>query len=641
MSKTRRNLCFFLLLFSLFAMPCSALGDTRAQALLSVAVSELGYQATKGGYTKYGEWGGNAYSEYCSEFISWCVDQADRIYGMKMLGTDYPLQTSCDSGADWYRERGRYITAGGGLKGEAGQVWLSDGVSVESRPYVPQPGDLMYIEWFAYNRLDHTGIVEFITDDGNGNILVHTIEGNNKQLGETPTNVARYTYRLDDPSIRGYGVMTEGLVGRPMARGDAGMDVTWLQNTLKTLGFYNEQVVGKYGKATETAVKAFQKEQGLQQSGAADVTTLRLLCEELSALRIEAEQKAQENARLQEEKMIAEAREALASSWFGEFDPYNEAQAWERITAPITVLDVGPTEKVYLSNAPNGKRKVYDEHRGYFYGTSVAVHVLDEQDGWTKIEAYNDCDELESGWVRSSRIKTTVPNSTYGLIVDKMTQRLYLYKEGKLVTSLLVSTGTTSGQNEDFNETACGEFLLCSWTGGFFAGELWCNYAIRFNGGDLLHMVPSIFVPDGTETGKEDFSRCESALGTKASHGCIRVQRVENEDGYGHKWLWDNLKGYKNVKIIVWSEKGRTLPVTDPSTAMYYNPKGGVKYHTTARCSSVRSTYLPLTGLTYGDLARYPYTELSPCGVCGAPQRPEIVTIWNQVIEQARSELGL
>ena len=56
---------------------------------------------------------------------------------------------------------------------------------------------------------------------------------------------------------------------------------------------------------------------------------------------------------------------------------------------------------------------------------------------------------------------TVTPNQTYGIIVDKMTQRLYLYKEGKLLTTLLCSTGTTGGSNEDYNETASGEFL---WT---------------------------------------------------------------------------------------------------------------------------------------------------------------------------------
>ena len=56
---------------------------------------------------------------------------------------------------------------------------------------------------------------------------------------------------------------------------------------------------------------------------------------------------------------------------------------------------------------------------------------------------------------------------------------------------------------------------------------------------------------------------------------------------------------------------------TDPATPMYYNKDGGKKYHTTARCASVKSRY-PAFAITYGDLSSYPYNQLSPCTTCGA-----------------------
>ena len=96
-----------LLLAVLMTLGACALADERAEMLLAAAVNELGYSATKGGYSKYGEWGGSAYGEWCSEFVSWCVNFADEYYGVSMLGTDYPLQTSCEGGAMWYKERGR------------------------------------------------------------------------------------------------------------------------------------------------------------------------------------------------------------------------------------------------------------------------------------------------------------------------------------------------------------------------------------------------------------------------------------------------------------------------------------------------------------------------------------------------------
>ena len=246
--------------------------------------------------------------------------------------------------------------------------------------------------------------------------------------------------------------------------------------------------------------------------------------------------------------------------------------------------------------------------------------------------------------MRPGRLKTVTPNPTWGMIVDKRTQRLYLYKEGKLLTELLVSTGTTKGQNEDYCETASGDFLLISATGGFWSGNLWCDQAIRFNGGDLLHMVPEMYYGEKAGVladGTGDFSICESALGSRASHGCIRVQRKANADGYNHEWIWKNLRNEKNIKIIVWDDDGRKLEETDDDAPMYYNPNGGSKYHTDQNCSSVRSKYLPLTGIKYGTLSRYPYTELTPCSICKAPERPEVVSAWNAAIDQAYEELGL
>lgn len=633
-----KKLLALALMLLLLLTAAGTMADGNTEALLAVAVSELGYSATKGGYSKYGEWGGNAYGEWCSEFVSWCVNRADEVYGLSMLGADYPMQTSCEDGAAWFASQGRYITTSGKLKNAGEQFYLSDGVSVADRPYVPQPGDLIYIEWYKYNRLDHVGIVEFVTQEADGSYTVHTIEGNNHILGPTPSVVARYSYALDDPSIRGYGVQESGLVGTTLTTGSSGESVAAFQRQLKDLGFYDGDCAGKFGKATATAVKNYQKSKGLPQTGEADVATLRALAADIRARELAAEASAQARAQQKAEEMLESAKEAIASSWFGEFDPLDEETAWARLMEDITVLNVNNNEKVYLSDGPNGSRKTTDEHRGFFYGESVAVRVLDEQDGWTKIEAYNDCDELEVGWVRPGRLKTVTPNQEYGLIVDKMTQRLYIYKEGKLLTTLLISTGTTSGSNSDYNETASGEFLLCSATGGFWSGNLWCDQAIRFNGGDLLHLVPAIVSSDGTV---KDYSICESALGSRASHGCIRVQRVANEDGYNHQWIWDNLRSKKNVKLIVWDDDGRKLERLDDSESVYYNPDGGKKYHAAARCSSVRSVYLPMTAISYGELTRYPYTQLTPCGTCGAPERPETVDAWNDAIDRAYEELGI
>ena len=329
-----------LLLSCMLLLGACALADDQAEMLVNAAVSELGYTATKGGYSKYGEWGGKAYGEWCSEFVSWCVARADEVYGTSMLGTDYPLQTSCADGAAWFKERGRYVTVNGGLRGEEGQFYLADGVSVADRPYIPQRGDLIYIEWYKYNRLDHVGIVEFVTQDTDGAYLVHTIEGNNHILGPTPTQVRRYTYRLDDPSIRGYGVRESGLVGTELKMGSSGEEVVAFQKNLIELGFYNDEPAGKFGKGTQTATQNYQKARGLSVTGVADRETLMRISEELEEKQAQAEAKAREKAEAEARAMLETAKEAIAGSWFGEFDPYDEEAAWSRLMEEITVLDV-------------------------------------------------------------------------------------------------------------------------------------------------------------------------------------------------------------------------------------------------------------------------------------------------------------
>ena len=335
-------------------------------------------------------------------------------------------------------------------------------------------------------------------------------------------------------------------------------------------------------------------------------------------------------------------------TWFGEdfaYDITDEEACWELLQRPITVLDVSEKEVVYPRVSPNGEKVVNEWMGGSINGSLAAVHVLGEdEDGWTLIEGMDYYDRIIRGYVKTSLLKTVTPNNKYGIIIDKLTQRLYMFIDGKLWSSCAVSTGLPN-KDQPYNETAAGEYLIGSWVGGFDSEGMYCEMGIRFNGGDLLHMVPAIYSggmdANGNPVGDANYDICESALGRRASHGCVRVQRQANADGYSHTWLWNNLRGQKNVKIIIWDDDGRKLTETDASTPMYYNKNGGKKYHTNARCSSVKSRYLPLSAITYGDLSSYPYTQLSPCTTCGAPERPEVVSAWNSVIDEAYAELGL
>ncbi|MDR3051384.1 MAG: L,D-transpeptidase [Oscillospiraceae bacterium] len=312
------------------------------------------------------------------------------------------------------------------------------------------------------------------------------------------------------------------------------------------------------------------------------------------------------------------------------YDPEDQKIIWEILMQPVTVLDIHPTEHVYPLSAPDADPKDAQHYTGQLHGQSQGVHVLETlPNGLTHIEAFSNdgykaprqairslTAQLISGYVRADLLKTINPDPTIGLVIDKLTQRLYVFQNGKLTGELLVSTGKpTKGQPNA--ETPAGEFLCNSWVGLFVNGNMLCDLAIRINGGVLLHEVPHKAQADGSR----NYAAFEQYLGQKASHGCVRVQRTKNEQGMNMAWLWKNLK--KNAKVLIWDDKGRSLPPPDPATPMYYNPDNGKFYHSMARCPGVKDRYLPLRAFTYGELNAPPYDRLTPCATCNPPPRYE------------------
>ena len=233
--------------------------------------------------------------------------------------------------------------------------------------------------------------------------------------------------------------------------------------------------------------------------------------------------------------------------WNLEMGRMNEEAIWKVLTQPVTVLTGKQREQVRILAEPDEK---CTDYVGVVTCTSQGVHVLQQEGDWSLIEAYSSSEEGSAvkvfaehfqGWVKTSRLKTEEVDQTYGLVVDKLQQRLYVFKEGKLFSTLLCSTGFAKNKANLFHETPAGEFLMVSWVGGFQAETLWCAYGIRINSGILIHEVPSRQETNKAGETYTSYARCERYLGEKASHGCIRVQRQLTPEGVNAKWLWDHL----------------------------------------------------------------------------------------------------
>ena len=318
--------------------------------------------------------------------------------------------------------------------------------------------------------------------------------------------------------------------------------------------------------------------------------------------------------------------------WTMPMDIRDEETVWQVLMQPITVLDTGKKAAERTQITIRSEPDASSPGVGVVTCVTQGVHVLESGEEWTKIECYSASfhdskvkawNMLVQGWVQTKYIKTTTPSATMGIVVDKLTQRLYIFRDGKLYDTLLCSTGLANAK-QPYNETRSGEFLLTSAVGEFKSDNIYCSLAIRFNSGDLLHEVPHVKLNDGSK----DYRNNEAKLGVKASHGCIRVQRKTTPKGTNMRWLWDNRA--RNIKILIWEDwQGRSIPAPDADTLLYYNPNGGNLYHSAETCNAAKGK--TFTAFTYGELELPPYNRLQRCDFCAPPLRLAEIMAINQV----------
>ncbi|MBQ8537204.1 MAG: L,D-transpeptidase family protein [Clostridia bacterium] len=320
--------------------------------------------------------------------------------------------------------------------------------------------------------------------------------------------------------------------------------------------------------------------------------------------------------------------------WRTPMDISDEEAVWNMLMAPMTVIDGEQKDQIFLRAEPSEDSQAIAEITCYSQG----VHVLEHLDnGWSLIECYSSSfiyseikawNEFTQGYVPTELLKERqVGNTEFGMVVDKLTQRLYIFQDGQIIADLLCSTGL--GTEEDpYNETRSGEFFLVSPVGEFPSGKLSCSYGIRFNDGDILHEVPHIKRGD-----TKVYETTEPKLGNRASHGCIRVQRLKNQDGINMNWIWNKLYksvAKKNVKLVIWEDyQGRQLEYPEDDLLLYYNDDGGKNYHRGENCYGVRAKFLPLSIFTYGQFDEEPYASLTQCPYCSPVLKVEQIDAIN------------
>ncbi len=277
-----KRLIAFAMLLSLLAASCLAESKDEAlrpqwpvptyvTQLLDVARGEIGYKEGSHGYSKYGEYWGDGYAQWCAEFLCWSVDQVDKTYGTQLLKNVYPLYSGQNTGMRWFIKEGRWVARNGNLD-EWGYQWFKgEDEFITAGEYIPQPGDWVFFSWTSDGNTSHVAMVEYATQDKNGNVTIHCIEGNN------PDRVARVTYSTSDKKILGYGTVHD-VADWTMRFGNTGKKVTELQEKLVYLGWLSaDNVTGHFGVNTQDAITRFQTAYDLKMLGIANIETQTLI----------------------------------------------------------------------------------------------------------------------------------------------------------------------------------------------------------------------------------------------------------------------------------------------------------------------------------------------------------------------------
>lgn len=312
--------------------------------------------------------------------------------------------------------------------------------------------------------------------------------------------------------------------------------------------------------------------------------------------------------------------------WETPMDITDTDAVWNMLIQPMTIVSGSQRERAVLYAEPDEASQPVGEVTCFSQG----VHVLENTaDGWSLVECHSSSDassalkvygDLVKGYIRTERLTEADTRTTYGLVVDKLTQRLYVFYEGELLTELRISTGKPT-EDRPQNETAAGEFHLVTMVGSYVAGYgVVCEHAIRFNDGDLLHNVPYQVNAEG----EHEYWVFERDLGKRASNGCIRVQRRRTPEGINWTWLWNHLFDQQQTRLAIWEDiPGRQLAIPAADTPIYILPGLSGAYHKSDGCFSLDKEFWGMQQITYAQLEEDAYDQLANCYYCNPPLRVE------------------
>ena len=205
----------------------------------------LGYREGRNNDNIFGDWYGLPNEPWCAMFVSYCMNKAG------VLQNVVKKFASCSVGWNWFKSKGQ----------------------TRNRGYIPQKGDIIFIDWKPEkgDGIDHVGIVNNVNGE-----YIYALEGNH----DDQVNI--YKYHINDARIYGYAVPdytgeeviennpSESYTNKPLVyKGKTGETVQYIQNKLINKGYFlgRTGADGIFGFQTEKAVRQFQIDNSLSADG--------------------------------------------------------------------------------------------------------------------------------------------------------------------------------------------------------------------------------------------------------------------------------------------------------------------------------------------------------------------------------------
>lgn len=290
-----------------------------------------------------------------------------------------------------------------------------------------------------------------------------------------------------------------------LTAGSAGVDVYGLQERLAELGYFAGTVSGQYEQETADAVRAFQRQNGLAETGDADIQTQQKL---YSADALSAETEITSGILISSGAPVA-------------------------YSGKVAYGDTG--ENVKLVQARLAELGYYHiEVSGNFLGnTRTAVKQFQEQNA-LKVDGIIGQETWqwlfgEQDVVAAGEPPRPVP---YRIGVDVTNQVTTIYgldEQGEytiVIKHMLCSTGTEK------DPTTIGTFILNGKTARWCYFPKWGTHAQYWTQIDAYNAFHSVIYAEANAMALKTGSY--TGLGKRASHGCIRLM-VEDA-----KWIYTN-----------------------------------------------------------------------------------------------------